>query len=281
MEFVYNLLSTSACNAMKSPMLLRHKRTVPIVSTLIVLCLLYPNHVLAECLADVHAAASGDLGYRVRGTRCEGLLRRFVASSPSVDLLGYQFGSIDLGAQDSRTISIVALGSEKERAVALRAMSLTSRIWYQMDSAEAKLGQPFTWPREVVVGASTLKPLPALDPTKLGLIACSNHCADRPDTTYWPVGLSGAVGGQAEMFSLLLRSDTRATALVVRLRTEEKTIEIPVPGVSLFSDGVLRVRLPAGLIQGDYKLSVEARDERTDVPLGVLFATIHLPVKSK
>jgi hypothetical protein len=130
----------------------------------------------------VQAAVLGPLGYQARGDRCEGLLRRFVGNSSAVDLIGYHIAGLGVATTLSQRMTLVAVGMDRQRRVTLRAMSLTSRAYYQMDRSGLALMEEFVWPTSEVLGAVTKPDSAVVDPSKIGLLACSNRCADQPDT---------------------------------------------------------------------------------------------------
>jgi hypothetical protein len=236
----------------------------------------------AQCLADVQAAVSGPMGYQARGDRCEGLLRRFVGNSSAVDLIGYHVAGLGFATTSGEPLKLVAIGTDRQRRVTLRAMSLTSRAYYQMDRVDLAVMEEFVWPTADVLGAVTNPASASVDPSKIGIVACSNRCSDRPDTVYWPVGVFPSKensGGFA--YAVVLRSDTRARLVGMRLSSSGREVDVPLPQAVLFGDGVTVVPLPAGLAPGEWNLTVEARDARSNQPLGTLLAVLAVPVWSR
>lgn len=233
-----------------------------------------------SCLADVNAAASGDLGYRYRDSRCEGALKRFVASSPSIDLVGYHYGNLRLRANPVATVSIMAYG-EGGGTVYLRALSLTSRSRYQMDHVNTKFGEHFLWPVDVLDKVIKQRGETGVDASNIGIVACSNRCADRPDTTYWPVGTEPpSVSGNA--VSLVLRAGVRATDVRVQLKGKDgKTVTVDASKSVLTADSVTLIALPNDISGGKYELTVSAKDFVSREPLDALYTTVYVPGQQK
>lgn len=237
-----------------------------------------PSPALAQgaCLADVTAAAAGDLGYRQRGSRCEGVLKLFVSNNEKIEILGYHYGKIEFPPSGA-TLSIRVLGKQPTAPVVLRGIRLTSRSWYQMDSGKVQVGEIFPWPADVLARAFKAGGNAALGLQALALIACSNLCVDRPDTTYWPIELVEQHQRSASL-TLLLRGTVRATGVVAEFTpTEGGTIPVPESNVVLTIDGVSAISLPSNMKPGTYKLTVTATEYGSGEPLEALHATIIVP----
>jgi len=247
-------------------------------------CIVSPV-VLAQtdrCLADVMAAASGDVGYRFRGTRCEGTLRRYVSTATDIKLVGYHVGRPTLRVPGDKAASLVILASTVSEPVSLRATSLTSQFRYQMDSSAVVVGRAFHWPLDVVEQAATAGPGgKGLDLSTLGVVACNNRCSDRPDTMYWPVAFTVEAPSPTVRGSLVLRSGIRAEKLRLEISPVDTAKGTPrkwqVPNVTLTPDGVSSIDLPQGVETGLYRLVVDARDTETSQALGSLHAIIFVP----
>ena len=230
----------------------------------------------SHCLADPRGAASGDLGYQLRSTRCEGLLQRYVASSDRIDLVGFQAGEVDI-AKVGRSLQITAIGPGPHDTVTLRALSLTSKGHYQMDTDEAHLNQPFPWPGEVLQAALTGGGARIVDPAKLGLLGCSRRCTDRPDTVYWPVAMDALPRKPFDLV-LLFRAEVRTSRLSLTLeRAGDTSISISTRGLALSADVLTAIALPKDLPAGFYKADLEAREDSTRAPLGGFHGVIYVP----
>lgn len=237
-----------------------------------------------NCLAAQTLAASGSLGYRQRGQRCEGLLRRLVGNSSAIDLLGYHAGTVDFDALRKQPLALFVLGEGADVQVSLRARMVTANSVYQMDSTPAKLGGQFPWPNDVALAASLSQSdasdgRQSIDLNQFGVVACSDRCAERPKTVYWPVQTSTSRGAGSEALSLVLRSDAYGTHLLVRLKSEEAgtVTELKGNNPDLDPRGITVLQLPSTLPKGMYQLTVQAREKETRDPMGALFATIYVP----
>jgi hypothetical protein len=117
----------------------------------------------------------------------------------------------------------------------------------------------------------------ALDLSATSLIACSNRCAERPDTLYWPIEIAGKRPDPPLLY-LLLRSGVRATRVTVELAPARgAAIPVPADKAVLTADGVTAIALPANLAPGTYRLAVTAVDFSSDEALDALDATIAVP----
>lgn len=233
----------------------------------------------SPCLADPNAAASGELGYRQRGTRCEGALERYVSNRANITLVGYHSGTLDFSRIRRVDNLLLVVGAQAGTPVALRAQSLTGQSRYQMDIAQVAPGLPIAWPLDVVRKAASSSMAANLD--AFAVVACSARCVDRPDTVYWPVSLADAAPGP---LALKLRAGTRANSVSVSLQPSAggaKPRQWTAEGVGLSPNSVATVPLPVDLPGGAYELVVEARDARTREPVGALYATIVVPAATR
>ena len=141
------------------------------------------------CLADVQAAAEGELGYRLRsGTRCEGALQRYISSASRIVLVGYHQGTLDIRNAKLTSVPMTVTADARPGPIVLRAMSLTSQSRYQMDNVDVVPGRTFHWPVDLVRQAAAATRGPGANMSALGVIACSNRCVDRPTRCIgrWP-----------------------------------------------------------------------------------------------
>lgn len=234
----------------------------------------------APCLADVKSAAEGELGYRLRsGAHCEGALQRYVSSSSRIALVGYHQGTLDFRSATLTSVPLTVITDARPGPIVLRAMSLTSQSRYQMDNVDVVSGRTFHWPVDLLRQAAATRGSGA-SISALGVIACSNRCAHRPDTVYWPVAFTAEQRPADDGLSLKLRSGVRAESISVTL---EPTADASashswrVKDLALTPNGVATVALPTGQRAGLYRLTVDARAEDTSEPVGALHATIYIP----
>jgi hypothetical protein len=234
------------------------------------------------CLVSTTLAASGSLGYRPRGQRCEGLLMRLVGNSSAITLLGYHAGALNFDVLQKQPMALTILGEGAEAEISLRARVVTASSIYQMDSTAVKLGGQFPWPNDVALAAIVQSDAGngkrPLDLTQFGVVACNQRCAERPETVYWPVQGSPSQGEKDQTLWLVLRSDTYGTNLIVRLKSEDGTLtELKGTNPDLDPRGITVLPLKQALPAGMYRLTAQARDKETRDPMGALFATIYIP----
>jgi hypothetical protein len=226
-------------------------------------------------------AASGELGYRSRASRCEGLLQLFVANSDGIDLLGYLAAPVDFKAIAGRSVRLLVLGAAPRDNITLRALSVTQRTRYQMDRTDVHPEETVEWNGDVL--AKAVKPPGAapLDPAKLGVLACSARCNDQPDTVYWPVLIEPRPPGRLAL-ALVFRAGVRAANVTIQLEDDQgHHIELPTGLLVLQPDAVTVVPLPASLAPGTYRLVADARDTDSRAPVGTFAGRIVVPMETR
>lgn len=230
------------------------------------------------CLADTSAAVDGELGYRARSGRCEGLLKLFVDNSDRIELLGYHYGNIALPPR-GEGLQVRAIGGGTAAPVSLRAIRVGARNWYQMDVAGAALESVIAWPADVIERIAKMRGDATIDLARLALLVCSNACRDQPDTTYWPVGAAGTqAGAPPPALSLLLRSGVRATGVTLTLvDAHGRKHSLVPPPLGLTPDGVALVLVPPDLAPGAYGLTVTGVDFLTREQLATLHLKLIIP----
>jgi len=226
-------------------------------------------------------AASGELGYRSRASRCEGLLQLFVGNSDGVDLVGYIAAPVDFKAIASRSAHLRVLGNAAREAVTLRALSVTQRTRYQMDRQDVHPGESIEWSGDILAKASQPPGAAPLDPAKLGVLACSARCSDQPETVYWPV-LVEPRPSAGLVLTLVFRASRRATNVTIHLEDERaRRFDLPTASLVLLPDAVTAVKLPENLVPGTYRLLVDARDSDSRAPLGTFVGRIVVPAEAR
>ncbi|WP_144444265.1 hypothetical protein [Caballeronia arationis] len=205
------------------------------------------------------------------------MLKQFVASYSNIELVGYQIGSMPAHLMPGVPITLVTLGKSTDGPVFLRAQSVTSHLRYQMDRANTKLGQEVAWQSDVLAQLSEASAAqPALDLSKLAILACSNNCSGSPNTIYWPVLFKGTRSDGGLM--LALRAGVRADQVSIRFQTSAlETVDATYPDVVLVPDGVTFVTLPRRLTAGRYQVVVTATDIAMQEQLKAFVANIVIP----
>lgn len=225
-----------------------------------------------SCLAPVDSTQTGALRYAPRRDRCEGALPRYVGRGEGISLIGYGAGGIDAAMQSA---ALTVPHGARHPALTLRALSLTSGKRYQMDMPLSD-HERYGWPLELVRRARSDQQLD-LDPATIGVLACTNRCASRPDTVYFPVYVHHA--GQAPRpLAVSLRAEDVAVGLRVRLLPfgAGRPIESVHGARELYPDDLTRIPLPQ-VAPGQYRLEVRATSLDTRQPMPSLLVRIYVP----
>ncbi len=227
------------------------------------------------CLVTPPKAASGDLRYSALDDRCEGVLPRYVGYGDNIELVGYGAGDIDTATPIMHVEVLEAPG--KADSLTVRALSLTARKRYQMDRTLAARGR-YEWPLGLLRQAVS-SPDIKLDLATMGLVACTNRCANRPDTLFVPVLVAQVAGAARPMLTLKLRADVFAMNVRVRLQPQDggSAIEPNLGRMELSSDDLTSVSLPTGLKAGEYRLEVRATNSQTMQQMSSLRVRIVVP----
>ncbi len=88
------------------------------------------------------------LGYRQFADRCEGLYAQSVGAA-TLRVVSFTAGAASFQTEKSKPVSI-AWPKVKDGPIRLRAKSLKSRLYYQMDTLQPKTASSFTWRTNVV-----------------------------------------------------------------------------------------------------------------------------------
>lgn len=227
------------------------------------------------CLVTPPNAASGELGYSARDDRCEGVLPRYVGYGDNIELVGYGAGDIDTATPNAQVV--VPEAPEKADSLTVRALSLTARKRYQMDRTLAGRGR-YEWSLRLLRQA-VANPEIKLDPATMGLVACTNRCANRPDTVFVPVLVEKAASAARPGLTLKLRADVFATNVRARLQPRDggSAIEPNLGRMELSPDDLSSVSLPTGLQPGEYRLEVRATNSQTMQQMSSLRVRIVVP----
>lgn len=218
---------------------------------------------------------SGRYGYAARGARCEGLLKRYFGRGDDIEIVGYTAGAYSLTAPAVEFS--VQQSSAKFDTLTIRAMSVTSLSRYQMDAA-VKEGQTFRWPLELLLDAKADQKI-QLDLSTLAIVGCSNHCAIKNDTVYFPVAVHSGVGIVRGPLALKLRADVTAIDIRASLtgNTSTRPIALAPDFAALSPDSLTTFTLPAEIVAGEYRLEVRARNSSVARWMSTLVARIVVP----
>lgn len=241
----------------------------------LVVCLGVDAQPGGPCLVTPPTAPSGELSYSARADRCEGVLPRYVGYGDNIELVGYGAGDVDTAIPIVQVLVPEAAGAVDSLTV--RALSLTARKRYQMDRTLAGRGH-YEWPLGLLRQAVS-SPDIKLDPATMGLVACTNRCANRPDTVFIPVLVARAASVARPALTLKLRADVFATNVRARLQPRDggSAIEPHLGRMELSPDDLSSVSLPTGLRPGEYRLEVRATNSQTMQQMSSLRVRIVVP----
>jgi hypothetical protein len=190
---------------------------------------------LAACPArGIDPAADASVGYKDRGSRCEGLFRQPVAASAKLAVVGLHRHAPNFSPGSGKPITVAAQTRGSASAISLRVLSSRQRQYYRMDAVlDAK--SPFIWPRDVV-DHSQVK----LTPHEVKAIACERTC-DVSEPRLIPVSITE--GGQvpSDGVTLWMRAalDLRQLFVLVEREPDKASVLANV-------DVLDRQMLPAG-----------------------------------
>jgi hypothetical protein len=111
---------------------------------------------------DMLAAPAGDLAYKSRGDRCEGLYALPVSGSARLRLLSFTAQGAAVDPEGSSSLALTWSPPAEAVTVRLTAESLRYRVYYRMDSSRSAADKHFAWPadllkrQEIGLGASEL-----------------------------------------------------------------------------------------------------------------------------
>jgi len=213
------------------------------------------------------------LTYAERENRCEGVLPRYVGYGDNIELIGFFLGKFN----DSMPVAELSVGSPagQNEALTIRALSLTSRLRYQMDALVDANGK-FRWPLALLGKARSDI---GIDTKAMGIVACTNRCANRPDTVYFPLSSAAMDDSARPPLTVRLRADTSARAVRFTLRSVVggPVIESQLGRQTLNPDELTEITLPSSLASGEYRLDVRATNSESRQPMSPLIARIVVP----
>lgn len=229
----------------------------------------------SPCIAPPTAAMSGRFGYATRGARCEGLLKRYFGRGDDIEIVGYTSGTYRLTAPEVELA--VQFSSARPDTLTIRAMSVTSLSRYQMD-ASVKEGQVIRWPLELLFEAKADQQI-QLDLSTLAIVGCTNKCAIRSDTVYFPVAMHSGVGPVPGTLALKLRADVNAIDIRASLTgsASARPVDLVPDIAALGPDSLTTFILPSNIVPGEYRLEVRARNSSKARWMSTLVARVVVP----
>jgi hypothetical protein len=229
-----------------------------------------------NCQTALLGRVDSEIGYKQRGSRCEGLTARPVSGSINLTLIGYQTGntSYDFRNQDKLVVSV--LGVDGRQKISLQATSLNPQVSYRMDTSDVDLHGQFVCPTDLLRLLLKQNQI-YLAPSDIALLACSNRCEEKVSTKYWPVTIGAASPVQPSTLMLILDTTVELGSVGLHIRRGGKTVlNENVPGSYFAAHRSIPVTLPH-LAPGDYDLAVSATAPDSRDPAGVLNVTVVVP----
>lgn len=137
------------------------------------------------------------LGYRPFGDRCEGLYAQSVGAV-TMRVVSFTAGPARFRTEEPKPISI-SWPKVKDGPIRLRAKSLKSNLYYQMDTLQPETQSSFAWPTDMVRRLS-------LDARDLGLAGWMEaRVGGETETVYLPLTVrQGGDGTAAQGYRLLI-----------------------------------------------------------------------------
>jgi hypothetical protein len=137
------------------------------------------------------------LGYRPFGDRCEGLYAQSVGAS-TMRVVSFTAGAARFKTGEPKPI-LIAWPKVKDGPIRLRAKSLKSNLYYQMDTLQPETASSFTWRTDMVRRLS-------LGARDLGLVGWMEaRVGGETETVYLPLTVrQGGAGKAARDYRLLI-----------------------------------------------------------------------------
>jgi hypothetical protein len=160
-----------------------------------------------RCLLSNKPVADASVGYRLRGSRCEGLYANLVDGEEGLWLVGFQTTSNAFEPKSDRTVRISVNGAAPGPLL-LQVSSVARRVHYGMDT-DSLAGGVFDWSLDVFRNEAI-----GLGPGDIAAVACTNRCRRERKTLFLPVELRPPNGESRKTApTIILRSRVELTGL--------------------------------------------------------------------
>jgi hypothetical protein len=159
-------------------------RAVLIVALVIATGALAEREVRAgsACLLRSSTNVPNDIGYRQRGTRCEGVFSVPVSGEISISVIGFHSGEPTYAG--SGEVPLAVKGSPRPSDLALRVLARDPQVLFQMDTDAFDGGGIYRWDTAIVRDNRV-----NLGPDQIAAIACNNGCRHDNTTRFYPVAV--------------------------------------------------------------------------------------------
>lgn len=131
----------------------------------------WPVHLAAQSSCDPALAklSNGELGYRDRGNRCEGLYIKEVGST-SLQIASFTESFGPLNTKSGKPLLIEWDKPPGNNTVRLRAQGIKHKLYYRMDSFQPKENTSFNWSTNILASLHIQK-------SDIGIIGTSQYTA--------------------------------------------------------------------------------------------------------
>jgi hypothetical protein len=167
------------------------------------------------------------LGYRSFGDRCEGLYAQPVGAA-TLRVVSFTAGAARFRTEEPNPISI-AWPKVKDGPIRLRAKSLRSNLYYQMDTLQPQTESSFSWPTDVISRLS-------IDARDMGLAGWTEaRVGGEKETVYLPLTVrQGGDAVAAQDYRLLIAPGQRLKSVSWSIyrydETDQRYHQVPPQG---------------------------------------------------
>ena len=160
-----------------------------------------------RCLLPNQPVSDASVGYKLRGSRCEGLYANLVDGEEGLWLVGFQMKHNSFAPSTDASVKIKVGGASGEPLL-LQVSSIAWRVHYGMDT-DNLVGGTFDWSLDVFRNKAI-----GLGPDDVAAVACTNRCSRDGKTLFLPVEISRAGGAREKVAAtILLESRVELSAL--------------------------------------------------------------------
>jgi hypothetical protein len=199
-----------------------------------------------RCLLPNQPVADSAVGYKLRGSRCEGLYANLVDGEEGLWLVGFQTTSTAFNPQTDSSVRISVPGGVPGPLL-LQVSSVAWRVHYGMDTDSLDRGA-FDWSLDVFRNKAI-----GLGAEDIAAVACTNRCRRERTTMFVPVELRGPKGDAHKTApTLILQAGVALSALYITVLHEGTTSPPDRPIGGTFLPAGRPIRLPLDdLLPGD------------------------------
>jgi hypothetical protein len=220
-----------------------------------------------SCMLSARAVEVSEIGYRLRGDRCEGLFVVEVSGESQMRLIGFHLGEPTFDLKSPLPVPIRV--RSKASGASLRMSSLEPHVRYQMDTDDLVAGKPYQWTTEIVRDSRV-----ALSASAIAAIACTNGCRADDDTRYFPVTI-GPEAGPAAAVTLVVRPTVSLNQLKLTVTRNHKVAFTGVVGARVSANEALPLSVDV-LARGINDVTLEGFDRRNQA-IAIWYGRLEMP----